>query len=138
MSETPKHLAQVFPNPYPSVYCRIFNCHTPAKYFIGRPDAPLNTPLPVCEACAKSIVDSLPAELLPPVLVPEAPIQEPAEPQEETATPPEVPQATTQEVKEPEEDFVCECGQGFPKKANLASHQRFCRVHKGEVEQPDE
>lgn len=51
--------------PFPSAACDIFSCTRRAKWFIGRPDGPLNIKLRICEECAKALMESLPEELKP-------------------------------------------------------------------------
>ncbi len=61
----PNNKAQFFPQPFLS-FCDSYNCTNVAKYFIGRPDGPLNACHKVCPQCAQSIVQSIPEELQPP------------------------------------------------------------------------
>jgi hypothetical protein len=58
---------QVFPQPYDSAFCDIYNCNAIAKWFIGTPE-PVETwrlNLKVCDECLKKIIQSIPDELLP-------------------------------------------------------------------------
>ncbi len=61
----PKNTAQVFPNPFPHAFCDVFSCRNPAKWFVGRPDAPLSTCMNLCDACLRSVLASIPAEMWP-------------------------------------------------------------------------
>lgn len=61
----PKNQAQIFPQPYPSAPCDMFNCTSRAKYFIGRPDGPMNILTRICEKDLTSIIKSIPDHLLP-------------------------------------------------------------------------
>ena len=56
---------QIFPQPYPSAPCDIFNCRTRAKWFIGKqkPTSTWNLCLRVCEDCIKKILAEIPEEL---------------------------------------------------------------------------
>ncbi len=91
-----RNKAQIFPNPFHSVSCDVFNCYNRAKYFIGRPDGPLNLCLNLCEDCMKSVVASIPREFV------------------------EGPNA------EEEGKYVCsECGESFDSRQGLAAHIRW-------------
>lgn len=50
---------QIFPCTFNSVACTIFNCHNWASHFIGRPDGPLNLPIPLCDNCLNDVITSL-------------------------------------------------------------------------------
>lgn len=54
-----KNLAQVFPQTFPSASCDIYNCRNRAMHFIGRPDAPLNLAMKVCNTCLENILVSV-------------------------------------------------------------------------------
>lgn len=58
-----KSMTQLFPCPH-HVFCDIFNCRAVAKWFVGRPDGPLQCTFKLCPACAKSLVNMSPAELV--------------------------------------------------------------------------
>lgn len=64
MSDIPKNQAQFFSQPYPSAPCDIYACTNRAKYFIGRPDGPLNICLRLCPEHAAQLVANLPEELM--------------------------------------------------------------------------
>ena len=114
-----KSKPQLFPNPFSSASCDIFNCSRRAKYFIGRPDGPLSIGLRICEDCARSVIDLLPDELkgiacapqgiCAPQGVPTCPLPEP-EPEPATS-----------------DQSTCPgCGKQFKNAGALNSHQRFC------------
>lgn len=56
-----------FKNPFTSTFCEMFNCQAKGSWLIGRPnDSSLVMPgsLRLCPACAASVVQNLPDELL--------------------------------------------------------------------------
>jgi hypothetical protein len=137
-----KSRPQLFPNPFSSAPCDIFNCNRRAKYFIGRPDGPLSIGFRICEDCARSVIDLLPDELkglacapqglpidaLPVIdLLPDelkglacAPQGLPTDAL--PAPPPVTPKLLT-----------CPgCGKQFKNAGLLSSHQRFCSKKKPE------
>lgn len=65
MSEPKKNEPQIFPQPYPSAACDIFNCRSRAKWFIGKPQpsSTWNLCLKLCDECAKKILSTIPEEL---------------------------------------------------------------------------
>lgn len=111
----PKDKAQIFECPY-AIPCDTFNCYRTAKYFIGRPDGPLNLCIKLCEECAASVLQS-------------AVLEEGAE---EEVT--EVAEEVTEEVIEDaasDATYTCpHCGEKFPTPQALAVHVRW--NHRGE------
>lgn len=49
---------QLFKMPYETL-CDTFGCGEPGEYFVGRPDAPLNTSYVLCQTCTDSLVLSV-------------------------------------------------------------------------------
>lgn len=62
--EAPKDVCQLIECRNASLFCETFNCRTPAKYHLCRPDGPMHLRTHLCEACAKSMIEYLPKELL--------------------------------------------------------------------------
>ncbi len=52
---------QIFPNRNRSIFCWMYNCRTPADWFIGRPDGPRNLLTPICNNCLKTIIQTMPS-----------------------------------------------------------------------------
>lgn len=106
---------QLFPNPFSSAPCDIFNCNRRAKYFIGRPDGPLSIGLRICEDCVRSVIDLLPDELKGLV---DAPQGMPIDALPIDALP--EPEPTTPDL------LIClDCGKQFKNAGALSSHRRF-------------
>lgn len=49
---------QLFKTDY-ETRCDTFGCEESGAYFVGRPDAPLNTSHLLCESCTKTLVESV-------------------------------------------------------------------------------
>ncbi len=62
--KVPKDKAQIYPQPFPNVYCETFTCTRPAVYIIGRPDAPLSLGHRLCRECLENVVRSIPEDML--------------------------------------------------------------------------
>ena len=108
---------QIYPCTY-VVPCETYNCRNRAKWFVGRPDAPVSTNYRLCDTCAKSIVENLPDELKVLLVAPEA--TEPSEPvgnQTEQTEPVEPAEAGPAA-------FKCDkCGKEFDKEQALKMHK---------------
>lgn len=61
--------AQIIPNAYTQIRCETFNCAENAVWSLGAPDGPLGTQYRLCDADARSLIETLPDGLLPAVLV---------------------------------------------------------------------
>lgn len=110
-----KSKAQIFPQPYPSAPCDVYGCSNRAKWFIGKPDGPLNIPMRVCDECMRNIVASIPEEYLSAMTL-------------ETYL-----EGTfiDNEGKQEAETFQCpNCGKEFEKQQGLSAHLRYCKSGK--------
>ena len=58
-----KSKPQIFPQAYPSVSCDTFGCYQRSKWSIGRPDAPLNLCINLCDKCMESVIGLIPDQL---------------------------------------------------------------------------
>lgn len=124
-----KSKAQIFPQPYPSAPCDVYGCSNRAKWFIGRPDGPLNIPMRVCDECMRNIVASIPEEYLS---------HESHDRQDVVKTGQVVTLETylegtfiDNEGKQEAETFQCpNCGKEFEKQQGLSAHLRYCKSGK--------
>lgn len=108
-----KNTPQFFPQPFPSAPCDTFNCRNRAKWFIGRPDGPLNICLRLCDDCARVILLNLPAELRPV----DVPVEQTVPPENTTSEQSEVVRCDT-------------CGREFTGQTarfKLSAHKRGCK-----------
>lgn len=56
--------AMLYPCPYTSVGCDIYNCRNRVSWYVGRPDGPASVTFKLCGECAKHLVATAPAELV--------------------------------------------------------------------------
>lgn len=56
--------ATLYPCPFTSVGCDIYNCQNRVRWYVGRPDGPASVTFKLCDECAKNLVATAPAELV--------------------------------------------------------------------------
>lgn len=128
----------LFPFPYTSVYCDVFNCQGMVKWFIGRADGPMSTTFKVCDGCARHLLSHVPESLLDALtqFVPEpvievieepAPIIEPdPEPEPEIIEPETVAATVEVQPEEPTMIYRClDCNAEFADNRGLSNHKRI-------------
>lgn len=56
--------AALFPNPFTSRVCEIFNCLNRSEWFVGDPTGPHSVTFMLCDSCVRNLLHTAPSHLL--------------------------------------------------------------------------